>query len=74
MRHGTSAWLCLILLARCIQPAIATAPIKNAMVAAEVDALSQGAEALHQGDRVRYQVRHSDRGPQADRVERVSGR
>ncbi|MFK5647751.1 cold-shock protein [Ornithinimicrobium sp. LYQ121] len=29
------------------------------------------AEALHQGDRVRYQVRQSDRGPQADRVERV---
>ncbi len=31
----------------------------------------KGAEALHQGDRVRYQVRQSDRGPQADRVERV---
>jgi CspA family cold shock protein len=31
----------------------------------------RGAEALHQGDRVRYQVRQSDRGPQADRVERV---
>lgn len=30
-----------------------------------------GAEALHQGDRVRYQVRQSDRGPQADRVEVV---
>ncbi len=30
-----------------------------------------GAEALRQGDRVRYQVRQSDRGPQADRVERV---
>ena len=27
------------------------------------------AEALYQGDRVRYQVRQSDRGPQADRVE-----
>lgn len=31
----------------------------------------RGAEPLQQGDRVRYQVRHSDRGPQADRVERV---
>lgn len=31
----------------------------------------RGAEALHQGDRVRYQVRQSDRGPQADRVERL---
>ena len=30
-----------------------------------------GAEALQQGDRVRYDVRQSDRGPQADRVERV---
>jgi cold shock protein len=31
----------------------------------------RGADALRQGDRVRYQVRQSDRGPQADRVERV---
>ncbi|MFC7489356.1 MULTISPECIES: cold-shock protein [unclassified Knoellia] len=31
----------------------------------------RGAEALDQGDRVRYQVRQSDRGPQADRVERL---
>ncbi|WP_377643570.1 cold shock domain-containing protein [Oryzobacter terrae] len=31
----------------------------------------RGAEALHHGDRVRYQVRLSDRGPQADRVERM---
>ncbi len=31
----------------------------------------RGAEALEPGDRVRYQVRQSDRGPQADRVERV---
>ena len=31
----------------------------------------RGAEALRQGDRVRYQVRQSDRGPQADRVERM---
>ena len=31
----------------------------------------KGAEALHQGDRVRYQVRQSDRGSQADRVERL---
>jgi CspA family cold shock protein len=31
----------------------------------------RGAEALREGDRVRYQVRQSDRGPQADRVERV---
>jgi CspA family cold shock protein len=31
----------------------------------------RGAEALHQGDRVRYQVRQSDRGPQADRVEEI---
>ena len=29
------------------------------------------AEPLQQGDRVRYAVRQSDRGPQADRVERV---
>ena len=28
-------------------------------------------EELRQGDRVRFQVRQSDRGPQADRVERV---
>lgn len=27
------------------------------------------ADELHEGDRVRYQVRQSDRGPQADRVE-----
>ena len=31
----------------------------------------RGAEALEEGDRVRYQVRQSDRGPQADGVERV---
>lgn len=31
----------------------------------------KGAEPLHEGDRVRYKVRQSDRGPQADRVERV---
>ncbi|MFQ6171111.1 cold-shock protein [Oryzobacter sp. R7] len=31
----------------------------------------RGAESLQQGDRVRYQVRQSDRGPQADRVERI---
>lgn len=31
----------------------------------------RGAEALHQVDRVRNQVRQSDRGPQADRVEQV---
>lgn len=31
----------------------------------------RGAEALHEGDRVRYHVRQSDRGPQADRVQRV---
>jgi CspA family cold shock protein len=30
-----------------------------------------GAEPLQQGDRVRFAVRQSDRGPQADRVERV---
>ena len=30
-----------------------------------------GAEALLEGERVRYKVRQSDRGPQADRVERV---
>lgn len=30
-----------------------------------------GTEPLHKGDRVRYKVRQSDRGPQADRVERV---
>ncbi|WP_315094472.1 cold shock domain-containing protein [uncultured Cellulomonas sp.] len=31
----------------------------------------RGADALQEGDRVRYQVRQSDRGPQADRVERA---
>ena len=31
----------------------------------------RGAEALQEGDRVRYKVRQSERGPQADRVERV---
>ncbi|NUU19471.1 cold shock domain-containing protein [Cellulomonas humilata] len=31
----------------------------------------RGADALEEGDRVRYQVRQSDRGPQADGVERV---
>ncbi|WP_308199922.1 cold shock domain-containing protein [Actinotalea sp. K2] len=31
----------------------------------------RGAEALQEGDRVQYVVRQSDRGPQADRVERV---
>ncbi len=31
----------------------------------------RGADALQQGDRVRYKVRQSDRGPQADRVELV---
>lgn len=31
----------------------------------------RGAQALNEGDRVRFQVRQSDRGPQADRVERV---
>ena len=30
-----------------------------------------GPEPLQQGDRVRYTVRQNDRGPQADRVERV---
>jgi CspA family cold shock protein len=30
-----------------------------------------GTAPLQQGDRVRYQVRQSDRGPQADRVERL---
>lgn len=30
-----------------------------------------GAEPLQRGERVRYKVRQSDRGPQADRVERV---
>ncbi|CAN7202179.1 cold-shock protein [Knoellia sp. LjRoot47] len=30
-----------------------------------------GTDALHEGDRVRFQVRQSDRGPQANRVERV---
>ncbi|MBT0994883.1 cold shock domain-containing protein [Cellulomonas sp. DKR-3] len=29
----------------------------------------RGGEPLYEGDRVRYQVRQSDRGPQADRVE-----
>ena len=31
----------------------------------------RGAEGLEEGDRVRYKVRQSDRGPQADSVERV---
>ena len=31
----------------------------------------RGADALQEGDRVRYKVRQSDRGPQADGVERV---
>jgi CspA family cold shock protein len=31
----------------------------------------RGAEALQEGDRVRYKVRQGDRGPQADRVERI---
>ncbi|MGV8979147.1 MAG: cold-shock protein [Cellulomonas sp.] len=31
----------------------------------------RGAESLQEGDRVRYTVRQSDRGPQADGVERV---
>jgi len=31
----------------------------------------RGEEALFEGDRVRYQVRQSDRGPQADRVELI---
>ncbi len=31
----------------------------------------RGGEELREGDRVRYQVRQSDRGPQADRVERI---
>ncbi|MCG7288013.1 cold shock domain-containing protein [Cellulomonas sp. ACRRI] len=31
----------------------------------------QREEALFEGDRVRYQVRQSDRGPQADRVELI---
>jgi CspA family cold shock protein len=30
-----------------------------------------GPAPLQQGDRVRYKVRQSDRGPQADRVERL---
>nr|WP_231134715.1 cold shock domain-containing protein [Motilibacter deserti] len=30
-----------------------------------------GAEPLTEGERVRYKIRQSDRGPQADRVERV---
>ena len=31
----------------------------------------RGAEGLQEGDRVRYKVRQSDRGPQADSVERL---
>ncbi|MER7070534.1 cold shock domain-containing protein [Terrabacter sp. NPDC000476] len=31
----------------------------------------RGTDGLYQGDRVRYQVRQSDRGPQADRVELI---
>ncbi len=32
----------------------------------------RGAEGLHEGDRVRFKVRQSDRGPQADSVERLA--
>jgi CspA family cold shock protein len=32
----------------------------------------RGTEGLQEGDRVRYQVRQSDRGPQADSVERLA--
>ena len=31
----------------------------------------RGDDGLQEGDRVRYQVRQSDRGPQADRVELI---
>jgi CspA family cold shock protein len=31
----------------------------------------KGSEPLQKGDRVRFAVRQSDRGPQADRVERL---
>ena len=31
----------------------------------------RGVESLQKGERVRYGVRQSDRGPQADRVERI---
>nr|WP_322789984.1 cold shock domain-containing protein [Pseudokineococcus marinus] len=31
----------------------------------------RGADGLEEGDRVRFGVRQSDRGPQADRVERL---
>ena len=31
----------------------------------------RGSDHLYQGDRVRFQVRQSDRGPQADRVELI---
>nr|WP_328698687.1 cold shock domain-containing protein [Cellulomonas citrea] len=31
----------------------------------------RGAEVLEEGDRVRYKVRQSDRGPQADSVELI---
>ncbi|MFC5382025.1 cold-shock protein [Aquipuribacter nitratireducens] len=30
-----------------------------------------GGEPLEEGDRVRFSVRQSDRGPQADRVEQI---
>ena len=33
--------------------------------------LASGAEPLRPGERVRFGVRQSDRGPQADRVERL---
>ncbi|MCC2335002.1 cold shock domain-containing protein [Cellulomonas sp. zg-Y766] len=31
----------------------------------------RGSDGLYEGDRVRYEVRQSDRGPQADRVELI---
>jgi CspA family cold shock protein len=31
----------------------------------------QGVDKLEKGDRVRFKIRQSDRGPQADRVERL---
>lgn len=46
MRHGTSAWLCLLFLISGIHPAIASAQIANPMVADQIDALSKDADAL----------------------------
>jgi hypothetical protein len=46
VRHGISAWLCLLFLISAILPATASATIADPMAADEIDVLAQGAEAL----------------------------